>query len=544
VSRFPARRVFTGISLVLVAALLPSLTTSAANADDSSTLTVVGTSDVSDSNLMADVIQPGFEAAFPGITLNYVPKGTGAAITYAEAGTASALLVHAPSLENSYVSQGFSLEKYGRAVFWGDYVLLGPPSDPAHVMTGTSSENIVQAFQKIAAAGTNGKANFVSRGGTPGTTIQEHAIWALTQGVTTCTVSDTNGGGTSPSTTTGACPDSISYPDWYHATGLTQAPNITAGDTCNFPGAGPGDANNCYVFTDRGTFNYMESQHEISTLQIVTNDNDKAQAGQKNLLVNSFHLYGVNPAAVPPGSQINTAGAADLLSWLTSPSAQAAVANYLHKNGTEPFRPDASPTITSSAIPGDAKPGDKVILTGAVTNVVPGTPALNDVKVTLSATVGPSPQTVKSVRTGADGHFAMAFHRQAHAVYTLSTPAIQKVEYPDLTPVFGDLLARSSKTVQVRGVPTLTAKPAGQKRVEVSGRLAPKVTGSGATLELLAAHPGKPLRKIASRKLTPGQARYDDTFMLGQGKWTLKVRYSNPGVILAGSSTRARVSLG
>ena len=52
-------------------------------------------------------------------------------------------------------------------------------------MTGSSSENIVQAFQKIAAAGANDHANFVSRGGTPGTTVQEHAIWALTTRVST-----------------------------------------------------------------------------------------------------------------------------------------------------------------------------------------------------------------------------------------------------------------------------------------------------------------------------------------------------------------------
>src|SRR5262245_53886981 len=194
----------TGAALVLVAALVPGLT-SPANADDSSTLTVVGTSDVFDSNLVQTVIKPGFEAAHPGITLNYVSKGTGAAIDFAKAGTASALLVHAASLENQFVGQGYSLEPFGRAIFWGDYVLLGPASDPAGVMTGSSSEDIVQAFQKIAAAGANGDATFVSRGGTPGTTVQEHAIWALTSGVDTCTVDNTNGGGSQPSTATGAC---------------------------------------------------------------------------------------------------------------------------------------------------------------------------------------------------------------------------------------------------------------------------------------------------------------------------------------------------
>ena len=93
---------------------------------------MVGTSDVFDSNLIQAVIKPGFEAAFPDVTLNYVSKGTGAAITFAEAGTASALLVHAASLENQFVGRLATRSRdFGRAIFYGDYVLLGPASDPA-----------------------------------------------------------------------------------------------------------------------------------------------------------------------------------------------------------------------------------------------------------------------------------------------------------------------------------------------------------------------------------------------------------------------------
>src|SRR5262249_39616422 len=152
-------------------ALMPSVS----HADDANTLTVVGTSDVFDSNLVQAVLKPGFEAYESShgksVMLNYVSKGTGAAITYAEAGTARALLVHAPSLRNQFVDAGYWLEPYGRAIFYGDYVLLGPASDPAGVMAN-GSHDIVKAFQDIAAAGADGDANFVSRGGTPGTTVQ------------------------------------------------------------------------------------------------------------------------------------------------------------------------------------------------------------------------------------------------------------------------------------------------------------------------------------------------------------------------------------
>ena len=49
--------------------------------------------------------------------------------------------------------------------------------------------DITTAFERIAAAGAAGTANFVGRGGTPGTATQERAIWALTgPQVTKCDV--------------------------------------------------------------------------------------------------------------------------------------------------------------------------------------------------------------------------------------------------------------------------------------------------------------------------------------------------------------------
>ena len=65
---------------VLVAGVLlfaPAL----ANADTGSTLTVVGTSDVSDSGLIQNLIQPEFEKVqYPQFTFKYVGTATGTAI--------------------------------------------------------------------------------------------------------------------------------------------------------------------------------------------------------------------------------------------------------------------------------------------------------------------------------------------------------------------------------------------------------------------------------------------------------------------------------
>jgi hypothetical protein len=97
------------------------------------TLTVVGTSDVSDSGLIPNLVKPEFQAAYPQYTLNYVGSATGVAIQSAESGNGSpsALIVHAASLENQFVGGGYSYKnQYGNAIFTNDFVLAGPNGDP------------------------------------------------------------------------------------------------------------------------------------------------------------------------------------------------------------------------------------------------------------------------------------------------------------------------------------------------------------------------------------------------------------------------------
>ncbi len=446
----PRRTLGSLLGLLVALGLLLAL--AVAQADNASTLTVVGTSDVVDSGLIANVIQPGFERAFPQYTMNYVSKGTGAAITYAEAGTASALVVHAASLENQFVAGGYSDERFGRAIFYGDYVLLGPPSDPAGVMTN-APHDIVTAFQDIAAAAANGKADFVSRGGTPGTTVEEHDIWALTSGpgsLTLCTVGAANGGGSSPSTSGGACPSTISYPSWYHVTGLTQGPNVIAADTCNFTNASHSGGNDCYVLTDRGTFQYLVHQAALHAMKIVTRSNSTTAKGGQDLLINSFHAYAIRPAKFAGNAnvQINLPAAQAFLNYVTSPGVQSALKNYLGAGGDPPFIADASPTLTATGLPKLAAAGRKVTITGTVTNAVPGTPPLAGETVTVSR-VGsglPIGVPVASGRTDSTGKYRIAFTPLASGSYQVSTGQITQIENSTLNPVFGDLLQPAAGT--------------------------------------------------------------------------------------------------
>ncbi len=279
--RLDVRQLLAVPVLGAVAVLTLLVAPAVASADSASTLTVVGTSDLSDSGLEPNLIQPEFNKAFPQFTLKYIGSATGAAIQSAENGNGgpSALIVHAPALENQFVANGYSYNnQYGNAIFTNDFVLAGPTGDPAGVASN-AAHNIAQAFADIATAGNSGTATFLSRGGTTtasGTTVEEHQLWALLHGsglqpssLVLCDVSTADGGGMTPikstvqATSGQPCPDNgtvngTDAPAWYAITGVSQAANVIEANACPSPPA-PSGQPTCYVLTDRGTFDYLAS---------------------------------------------------------------------------------------------------------------------------------------------------------------------------------------------------------------------------------------------------------------------------------------------
>jgi ABC-type tungstate transport system permease subunit len=533
-----------------------------AAAASTTAVNIVGTSDVSDSNLIQSVISPGFAAAYPQYTLNYIAKGTGAAITYAESGAADGLIVHAESLENQLVDPGvgmpsFSNEPAGRAIFYGDFVLLGPANDPADVIAN-DPHDIVDAFKAIANAGAAGKADFVSRGGTPGTTVEEHQIWqyltdttgtSTVSGLSFCQLSAANGGGYSPSTATGACPASIAYPSWYHATGLTQGPNIEAGDTCNFTNATKVGNNDCYVLTDRGTFDYLESTHAISKLQVVTRDDTATAPGGDTLLTNYFHAYAINPAAVPAASSLDVTGATDFLNYLTSPAAQTAVSAYLTGvNGdTAPFTGDAAPVVTASEPKTPMQGGTRQTIHGQLINVAPATPSLASQPVTLVVTSHGVTSKVGTATTDATGHYSLSFKPATSGAYRVQTGELTQVENASLTPTFSDQLAPSSVPVGnlvVKAHPAITKATVRNAALSVTGSLHPLVLVSTGTVSLLLKAPGASSFRTVK---TVTVAKDTKTFSLSvhlakPGEYSFTIKYAIAKQASAGSTSPRSIS--
>jgi tungstate transport system substrate-binding protein len=129
-------------------------------------LTLATTTSTQDSGLL-DALLPRFREQ-TGIDVRAVAVGTGQALELGRRGDADVLLVHDPAGEQRFVDEGFGVGR--RPVMWNDFVLVGPPADPAGVKGLASAAG---AFARIARAG----APFVSRGDESGTHVKERAVW-------------------------------------------------------------------------------------------------------------------------------------------------------------------------------------------------------------------------------------------------------------------------------------------------------------------------------------------------------------------------------
>ena len=118
------------------------------------------------SGLLA-VLLPLFEKT-NDCKIDVIAVGTGKALKLGESGDVDVVLVHARSLEDQFMANGYGSER--RDVMYNDFVLLGPPHDPAGIVGSSDS---VEVMNKIAAA----TVAFVSRGDESGTHVRERQLW-------------------------------------------------------------------------------------------------------------------------------------------------------------------------------------------------------------------------------------------------------------------------------------------------------------------------------------------------------------------------------
>ena len=247
------------------------------------TLTLTTTTSTYDTGLLGELNEP-FQDMY-GVTVDSVAQGTGAALETARNGDSDVVMVHARSLEDEFMREGYGVNR--RDLMFNDFVIVGPESDPAGIQ-GLSSAT--EAFTAIADA----EATFVSRGDNSGTHTKELAIWDQA----------------------GADPGG----DWYRETGQGM------GEVLNIANESSG-----YTLADRGT--YLSQRSEIDLVILVQGPIEDGP----EILANPYGVMAVNPAV---HDNVNYDLAMAYIGYITSPAAQDLISNY-QANGEQLFFPRA-----------------------------------------------------------------------------------------------------------------------------------------------------------------------------------------------------------
>jgi tungstate transport system substrate-binding protein len=230
------------------------------------TLTLATTTSTQDSGLL-DVLVPRFREQ-SGVEVKVVAVGTGQALELGRRGDADVLLVHDPDAEGRFVEAGFGVGR--RPVMYNDFVLVGPPADPAGVK-GLAS--ITEAFTRIARK----EAPFVSRGDESGTHVKEKAVWRRA-GI------EPKGG-------------------WYVRAGAGMGQVLRMASE-----------KRAYTLSDRGTFLALRGGLDLAVL-----------AEGDPLLVNQYSVIRVNPEKHP---HVRTEAARQFADFLLGPEARRLIAEF------------------------------------------------------------------------------------------------------------------------------------------------------------------------------------------------------------------------
>src|SRR4030066_1105094 len=98
-------------------------------------LIIATTTSLYDTGLL-DEIEANYEAN-PPEDLNIISLGTGATIQVAENGAADVILVHAPSLEKTFLEEGWGVNR--KVIAYNFFTIVGPEADPAEIKGKTAS---------------------------------------------------------------------------------------------------------------------------------------------------------------------------------------------------------------------------------------------------------------------------------------------------------------------------------------------------------------------------------------------------------------------
>jgi tungstate transport system substrate-binding protein len=251
-------------------------------------MTLATTTSTADSGLL-DAILPAFEKA-NGVKVKVVAVGTGQALKLAQDGNADVVLVHARAKEDKFIAEGWGIDR--RDVMYNDFVIVGPPQDPAGIKGKAVAS---EAFRAIAAK----HADFASRGDESGTHTKEKDIWKKV----------------------GIRPEG----EWYKSVGQGM------GETLVFA-----NEKKAYTLSDRATYLSMKSR--LPHLAVLVGG-EKITENKDTSLMNYYGVIAVNPAK---HANAKYDLAKKFIQWITSAETQKTIGAFgVDKFGQSLFYPNA-----------------------------------------------------------------------------------------------------------------------------------------------------------------------------------------------------------
>ena len=269
------------LCLLLALAMTASMASTAAAQPEQKNIIMATTTSTQDSGLL-DFLLPIFEKK-TGYFVKTIAVGSGQAMAMGAKGEADVLLVHSPAAEKKFMADGNGVER--RIVMHNDYIIVGPPNDPAKIK---GMKKAAETFKNLA-----GTASlFVSRGDNSGTNAKEKEIWAAA--------------GINPV-----------GQKWYQETGLGMGQTL-----------GVAAEKKTYTLADRGT--YLALKKNLGLDILVEGD---------GILLNIYHVIEVNPEKWP---KVNFAGAKAFGDFMISKDTQDIIKTFgVDKYGSPLFFPDA-----------------------------------------------------------------------------------------------------------------------------------------------------------------------------------------------------------
>ena len=225
---------------------------------------------------LLDAIEDRFEAEYP-IDLFFISVGTGQAIQQAERGDADVLLVHDPSRELQFLESGFGVCR--KIIAYNFFIIVGPDEDPA----GIEGLDPLEAMSKIALAGREGEATWVSRGDDSGTHAKEKSLWLAA----------------------GYDWEVIREEAWYRESGTGMGNTLQIANELE-----------AYTLSDAGTYLKYFSDHLIVLKTLVD---------QGEELLNVYSVIAVNVEKHP---NVNFEGAIAFIKFLISEDGQGIIESY------------------------------------------------------------------------------------------------------------------------------------------------------------------------------------------------------------------------